>query len=79
MEAKLNGNLVFLSCAVFVLLISLFLGNWLFPMDGQFFQVIAVAFGSMITLLGQSIKSVFHIPDATPPTVQTPPPIEPKS
>lgn len=69
METKLNRNLVFLSFMAFALLAALFLGEWMFPMDGQFFQVIAVAFGSVITLWGQSVKSVFHIPDNgnTPP------------
>lgn len=64
MDSKLNRNLLFLSLMVLALLAALFLGEWLFPMDGQFFQVIAVSFGSVITLWGQSVKSVFHIPDS---------------
>lgn len=64
MESKVNRNLIVLSFMVILLLGALFCGEWMFPMDGQFFQVIAVAFGSVITLWGQSVKSVFHIPDS---------------
>lgn len=64
MDARLNRNLIILSLMVVFMLSALFIGEWMFPMDGQFFQVIAVAFGSVITLWGQSVKSVFHIPDS---------------
>lgn len=67
MDPKINRNLITLSLMVLLLLGALFVGEWMFPMDGQFFQVIAVAFGSVITLWGQSVKGVFHIPDSPGP------------
>lgn len=67
MGPRLNQNLVFLTLFICALLVALFIGEKMFPMDGQFFMVIAGAFGSVMTLFVQAVRSVFHIPDTPGP------------
>lgn len=74
LEGKINATTVFLFICIVALACVMFFGEYLWPNDGQFFQLFAGIMGSLVTLFVQQVKHVFAIPESqgdTSTTVKT--------